>query len=89
MDKSRSTQGTKTEDTVITLNKSGSISSTSFSNKSTKKEKHKERYISKYDASLFVMSLHGASVSGESPDKQRISCNNKRKNTLDTLIKVK
>ena len=35
------------------------------------------------------MSEHGASVSGESPDEQRITCKNKRKNTSDTLIKGK
>ena len=32
---------------------------------------------------------HGASVSSESPDKHCIHFNNKRKNTLDTSIKVK
>ena len=33
------------------------------------------------------MSGHGASVSIESPNKQRITHNNKRKNTPETLIK--
>ena len=35
------------------------------------------------------MSGHGASVSGESPYKQRIPCKNKRNNSLNTLIKRK
>ena len=35
------------------------------------------------------MSGHGSSVSNESPDKQRIPQNNKRKNNLDTSIKGK
>ena len=35
------------------------------------------------------MSWHGASVSSESPDKQRIPHKNKTKNTFDTSIKVK
>ena len=33
------------------------------------------------------MSVNGASVLSESPDKQHIHSNNKRKNTSDTLIK--
>ena len=35
------------------------------------------------------MSGHGASVSGESPDKQRIPRKNKIRRTLDTSIKGK
>ena len=85
--KSRSTKRTETEDTVKTLNKSRSISSASFSDKSTRIEKPKELDIRKDNPSLSGMSGHGASVSSESPDKQCIPRKNKRKNTLDTLIK--
>ena len=35
------------------------------------------------------MSGHGASVSSESPDKQRIHCKNKMNNNSDTSIKGK
>ena len=45
--------------------------------------------MSKDNPSLSGMSGHGASVSGESPDKQHIPCNNKIKNTSDTSIQVK
>ena len=87
-DKSRSTQGTETEDTVKTLNKSRSISADIFPDKITK-TKSKEIDISKDDSSLSCMSGHGASVSGESTDKQLILRKNKRKHTLDTSIKRK
>ena len=33
------------------------------------------------------MSVHRASVTSESPDKQHTTCKNKRKKTLDTSIK--
>ena len=59
MDKSRSTQRTKTEDTVKTVNKSRSISSASLSGKSTKIEKPKEIDISKDNSRLSGMSGHG------------------------------
>ena len=88
MGKSRSTQGTETEDIVKTLNKSRSISSASFSDKSTLK-KPKEIDIRKENSSLSGMSGHVASVLCESPDKQRITRKNKRRNTSDTLIKGK
>ena len=89
LDKSISTQITETEDTVKTLNKSRSISSASFSNKSAKIEKPKEIDISKENSSIYRMSRHGSSVSGESPYKQRIPRKNKRKKNLDTSIKGK
>ena len=86
LDKSRSTQCTETEDTVKTLNKSRSISSASFSNKSTKIENLIEIDISKDNSSISLLYGHGASVSSESPDKKSIPSKNKRKNTSDTLI---
>ena len=89
MDKSRSTQVTESEDTINTLNKSRSISSASFSGKITKIEKPKEIDISKDNSSLSLLSRHGASVSSESRDKQRIPCRNKVNNTPDTFIKAK
>ena len=55
----------------------------------TKIEKPKEIYIIKYSSSLFSMSGHGASVSSESLDKQRIPRKNKINNTSDTHIKGK
>ena len=89
MDKSTYTKRNETEDAVKTLNKSRSISSASFSDKSTKIEKPKEVDIRKDNPSLSSISGHGASVSSEPPYKQRIPCKNKRKNTPETSIKGK
>ena len=89
LDKSRSTKITETEDTVKTLNKSRYISSASFYDKITIKQNPKEIDISKDNPSLSSIFGHGASVSSESPDKQRITCKNKIKNPSDTSVKVK
>ena len=89
LDKSRSTQGTETEDTVKALNKSRYISSASLSDKITKIENPKEIDIRKDNPSLSGMSGHGASVSSVTPDKQRTTRKNKRNNTSDTSIKGK
>ena len=88
MDKSRSTKRTEAEDTLKTLNKSRSISSASFSDKSTKIEKPKEIDIRKENSSISGMSGHGSIVSSKLSDKQRILCKNKIHNNLETSIKV-
>ena len=62
MDKSRSTQGTEIKDTVKTIHKSRFISSAIFSDKSTKKQKHRKIDTSRDDSSLSGMSGNGASV---------------------------
>ena len=72
LDKPSASQRTETYYTVKTKNKSRSSSSVSFSDKSTKIEKHRERYVIKDNPSLSGMSVHGGSVKSESPDKQRI-----------------
>ena len=89
LDKSRSTQRTETEDTVKPVNKSRSISSASLYVKINKIEKPKEIDISKENSIISGMSVHGESLSSITPDKRRITRNNKRKKTPDTLIKVK
>ena len=89
MDKTRYTQGTETEDTVKSVNKTNSISSASLSDKRTKIEKLKEIYIRKENPSLSGMSVHGEIVSSVTPDKQRIPSRNKRKNTEDISIRGK
>ena len=52
-------------------------------------EKTKEIDIIKENPSLSGISGHGSSVSSESPDKQRITRKNKRKNTSEISIKVR
>ena len=64
MDKSGSTQRTETEDTLKTINKSRSILSASFSDKSTKKQKPIEIYSIKDNQGISGMFGYGASVSG-------------------------
>ena len=86
LDKSRSTQRTETEDTVKTVNKSRSISSTSLSGKSTKIDKPSEIDISKYNSSISVLYVHGENLSSVTPDQQLIHCKNKRKKTSDASI---
>ena len=62
MDKSRSTQRTKIEDTVKSVNKKRSISSVRLSDKITKIEKPKEINVRKYNSSLSGMYGHGEIV---------------------------
>ena len=84
MDKSRSTQRTETKDTVKSVNKSRSISSSTLSDKSNKIEKPKEIYIRKDNPSHYGMSGHGEIISSVTPDKQRIPRKNKINKTSDT-----
>ena len=72
LDKSSSSQRTETEDTMKTVNKSRSISSAHFFDKSTNKEQPKEIYVRKDNPSISGMYGHWASVTSGSPDKQRI-----------------
>ena len=88
MHESRSTQRTKTEDTIKSIDKSRSISSASLSDISTKIEKLKEIEIRKDNSGLYSMSGHGEKVSSATPDKQRITLKNRRKYS-DTSIKGK
>ena len=74
LDKTRSSERTETEDTVKPLNKTGSISSASLSDKSTKIEKPKEIKFINYKLrsdipSVSSMSRHVASIMIVSPDK--------------------
>ena len=77
MDNSRASERTETEDTVKPLNKTRSISSASLSDKSTKKQQPKEikfrndKYISD-TPSVSSISIHGASKTTVSPDKELI-----------------
>ena len=87
--KLRSSQRTETEEMVKTLNESRSISLTIFSDKSNNIEQPKEIYVMKYNPILSGVSGHGASLTSEFLDKQRITRKNKRKKTLDTSIKGK
>ena len=64
MDKSSSNKINETEYKVKKLNESRSISSASFSDKSTKIENPEEIDIRKDNPSLSDMSGYGASVSG-------------------------
>ena len=89
MDKSRSTQITDPKNTVNIINKSRSISRTSLSNKSTKIEKPSEIDIWNDDLSIYVLSVHGESLSSVTPDQQQIPCKNKKKKTSYTLIMIK
>ena len=84
-----STQGTETEDTVQTLNKSRSISSAIVSDKSINIEQPKEIDFRSDSTSLSGMSGPGESVTSEFLYKKRILRKNKIKKTLDTSIKGK
>ena len=87
MDKSRSAIKNDTEDTVKTLNKSRSISSVSFSDKSTNIEQPKRIDVRSDIPGLSGISGPGASVTGEFPDKQLIHHNNLINNTSKASIK--
>ena len=65
MDKSRTTQRTDTENTVY---KSGSITRTNISNKSTRIEKPPEINIHRDNLGVSVLSGQGESLSSVSPD---------------------
>ena len=79
LDKSRSSQRTETEDIVKTINKSGSIWSAIFYDKITNIEQPKEIDIRKDSQSISGMYGPGASVTTKFPDKQRITCRDKKK----------
>ena len=50
---------------------------------------HMARSFIWLEANISGMSWHGESLSSVTPDKQRITCKNKRKNTSETSIKGK
>ena len=89
MDISGYTQRTETEDTVKSVNKPSSISSASLSDISNKIENPKGIDIRKENSSISGMYGHGGSVSSVTPDKQCITCKNKRNKTSDISIKEK
>ena len=74
------------ENTANKVNISRTISRTRLSNKSTRIEKPSEIYVCNDNLSLSVLSRHGESLSSVTPDQQRITCNNNKKKTSDTLI---
>ena len=61
------------------VNISRSISRTSLSNKSTRIEKTSEIYVCNDNLSISVLSGHGESLLSATPDQQRITCNNNKK----------
>ena len=84
LDKSRSFSRTETEYTVKTLNKMISISSPSLSNKYTKKQQPKEikfrnEKLRSDTPSVSGMSVHGASITTVSTNKDRIPHKDKKR----------
>ena len=83
LDKSRSSSRSETEDTLKPLNKTRSISSASLDDKDTKKQQPKEikfrnDKLRSDNPSVSSMSVHGASITAVSPDKDRIPCRIKK-----------
>ena len=88
MDNSRAYQTNETEDTVKKLNKSRSISSASLSDKSTKIEQPKEINVRSDSPNVSSMSIHVASITTVSPDKEHTPRRIKREEISETLIRV-
>ena len=86
MDKSGSNKRTDMENIANKVNISRSISRTRLSNKSTRIEKNSEIYVCNDNLSISVLSGHGESLSSVTQDQKRITCNNNKKKTSDTLI---
>ena len=85
LDNSGDSERTETEDTIKPLNKTRYISSTSLSDKSTKKQQQNkikfrnDRFRSD-TPSVSIMSIHGSSITTVSPDKYPIPCKIKKEN---------
>ena len=79
LDNSRSSEGTETEDTLKPLNKTISISSTSLSDKNTKRQQPKEIKLISDTPSVSIMFVHGANITTISLDKYFILCKDYKK----------
>ena len=89
MDKSRASQRTGKKYTVKTINKSGSISSSSLYDNSKNTEQQKKINVRSDRPSLSSMSRPVTSVLTVSSEKQRIHYKDKEKKESETFIKEK